>query len=331
MGGNALAPFGARRYNRDEYLVTSKKALNLLSEIVPGSVAVEIPSYHSKESFGDLDVLTLPLTAGHYEAIKLAFKGPFVHNSEVMSIMLEELQVDIIPMAQENFLPSLMYYSYNDLGNLMGKIYHKFGLKYGHRGLTMPMKDGDNQYEEIVVSRDGVDIFNFLGLNYQRFKSGFSTIEDVYKFVIGSKYFSPVPFQYENLNHTNRIRDRKRATYHGFLEYIKDMPEGYKFRENKSEYLPLIFDHFPHVKALFDEGLKKLEHRIQVRQRFNGRMVGEWTGFQGEELGGFMAHFKGLKGEFAKWVLDFTREQLEQMVKDEAFKWVRDNKSCLNH
>lgn len=43
--------------------------------------------------------------------------------------------------ANEHFNTSLEYLNWNDLGNLIGRIAHKFGLKYGHKGLLYIIKN----------------------------------------------------------------------------------------------------------------------------------------------------------------------------------------------
>lgn len=327
MGGNALAPFGARRYSRDEYETIRPKIIQTLRKIVPEELVWEIPYVFEKDSFGDMDLLVYPLKPEHYKQITVAaamFNGdldmpvPLVRNSEVLSIMFEQLQVDIIPMEKEDLGTAYRYYAYNDLGNLMGKIFHKFGLKYGHRGLTYPMRDGDNQYDELYVSKDGKEIFSFLGLDFERWIKGFNNLDEVFDFVTGSPYFNKEVFAYENLNHTNRIRDRKRTTYHAFLEHVKDFPEGYKFEEDKTKYVDMIAQHFGYFLNRYQESLAKLEHRRKVRAHFNGEMVSVWTGFEGTKLGQLMAHMKKKYGEFAKWVLDYEEKDLHALVLDEA-------------
>jgi len=320
MGGNAMAPFGARRYSRQEYLEARREIGQLLKQYFPLRDFLEIPSYHNKESFGDMDLLTVTLQPEEYEGIQFALKSKHSErNSEVMSLLYKELQVDIIPMPRDDLQSAYMYYAYNEKGNLMGKIFHKFGVKYGHRGLTMPMKDGDNMFHEVLISKDGDKIFSFLGLSYKRWQAGFDELEDIFKFVTSSPFFSAEIFQYENLNHTNRIRDRKRSTYRGFLEYIKGMDNeyGFPFNENKDVYLPLLFAHFPGMEKQYEEGRAKLAHRLAVKAHFNGNMVSEWTGLKGEELGTFMQWVREGNGDFHKWVLRHTQDQLKRIVAEE--------------
>lgn len=318
MGGNALAPFGARRYERDEYLVLRDKIMVQLGLHVSGVRNFrEIPSMTEKESYGDLDILCTELTPENYEEIKrLAGNTPFVRNSEVLSVLWEELQVDIIPMPHDDFETALVYYSYNDLGNLMSKIYHKFGLKYGHRGLTMPMRDGNNQYDELIVSKRPIDIFSFIGLDWRKFQAGFKNRDEIFRYVISSRFFNPEIYSYENLNAHNRIRDRKRETYREFLKYVVDKPANHIFEEeDKNHYLPMLFNFFPSLKVRYDISNEKLARRRAVRDKLNGDKVSAWTGLTGTDLGQLMEFMKKTYGVFDKWVLDLEDSELESLVK----------------
>jgi hypothetical protein len=317
MGGNALAEFGARRHSKEEYWAKVFEIDRLLRLALPNHEFWEIPSYRSKETFGDLDLLTDPLTEPDYEAIKQALgNGPFVRNSGVMSILYKELQVDIIPMPEEEFNTAFQYYAFNDLGNLLGKLFHKFGLKYGHRGLTLPLRDGDHKFQEIRVSDSLYEIYSFLGLESKRWITGFDTLEEIYEFVCSSKYFSTEPYKYENLNHTNRIRDRKRTTYHGFLEYIKTKESKFVFNEDKDVYLPIIFAFFPGTEAKYKKAHDELDARKASRDKFNGNLVSEWTGLKSLYLGKFMRQFKERYPDFDTLVEMLPHNKVKALVLD---------------
>lgn len=327
-----MAPFGARRHTRAEYEELKEEIIERLECEIP-SEFVEIPFYRSKSSFGDLDLLTFPLEEDYYDKILevldvkhwIRNRGNDVtkRSTEVMSLLYKELQVDIIPMPKEDFSTAYSYYAYNDLGNLLGKLFHKMGLKYGHRGLTLPMKDGDNQFDEIVVSKNTNEIHKFLGLSDRSWAMGFETLEEIYDFVISSSYFDKTAYQYENLNHANRIRDRKRTTYHGFLEYIEDKPSKYTFNEDKVGYLTNIFATWPVAIRPYHEAIAKLEKQKQVKEHFNGHKVSEWTGLRGLYLKKFMMSWKWTNGEDNAWTLNLSEEKLKQLVIEHYNEFVR--------
>lgn len=315
MGGSAMAKYGGKRLPRREYFRLASKVLGKLKAKFPTNTFKEIPSYHHKESYGDLDILCLPGQAGWFDEVLEDFEVKhFKKNGSVMSFLYEEFQVDLISMPEEDFETAITYYSYNDLGNLMGKLFHKFGIKYGHRGLSMPLRDGNNQYGEVILSKEESKPFEFLGLDYEHFQRGFDNLEEIFNFVISSKYFSSEPYQYENLNAINRVRDRKRETYKSFLTFVQGMPSKYTFETDKDKYLPYIFAFFPGSEKQYFEARLHLSHLREVKAHFNGDLVREWTGLDGKELGGFMAAAKGWYGPFEEWVLDFTQEELKDKI-----------------
>ena len=310
MGGNALKYHGARRFAKEEYVSLSKEVLDKLEEALPGANFVEIPYYSQKEDFGDMDLLCLPLDPEDYELIHNVLDSEVsVRNSEVLSILYKGLQIDIIPKPEEEFMTSWFYYSFNDLGNLLGKIFHKFGLKYGHRGLTLPLRDGDHQFDEVLVSRSTGEIMEFIGLDPHRFWKGFKTLEEVYEFVESSPYCTPSIYALENLNSVDRIRDRKRSTYQGFLARMQGKPEKFVFEKDKSKYLEKIWEYFPEAEDRYEKALKQLAYRRECNAKFNGELVMEWTGLQGVELGHLM---KKLKGRINPGIL--SKEEIEKMV-----------------
>jgi len=96
-----------------------------------------IPAYINKKTFGDIDVLVLSNEGNNYNNIINLFNPEDIHNNNpIITIKYKDVQIDfILCNSIELFNSSLFYFSYNDLGNLLGRIYHKFGIKFGHDGL----------------------------------------------------------------------------------------------------------------------------------------------------------------------------------------------------
>lgn len=325
MGGNALAPYGARRFDRAEYLVLAKEVKELLKPIVIDRYVIEILSYNSKESFGDLDLVIPKLNPEQKRKVLGLFPDGHVDNMPkdktapitwVLSVLYKGLQVDLIQPEIEDIHTSLTYYAFNDLGNLMGVIYKQFGLRYGHRGLRLNLTEGTNKYAEILISKDSQKIFDFVGLSYTRFKLGFNTLEEVFDFVVNSPYFSPDLYQFENVNATSRIRDKKRSSYNAFLKYIANRKDTDKFLKNKAWYNERILSFFPEARPRFEAAVRKYDLEKQAKDRFNGTLVSEWTGLKEKELGLLMAKLRNERGPFVEWVLGKTEAELKEIVND---------------
>lgn len=220
MGGNALKTCYTRRYSANEYnqlryVITTKL---IMCKFVQR--AQTILSYRQKETFGDMDILystydDVPL---NIHDIKFLFPSTkeVVRNSDIISFEHSEFQIDLIHIKKESYDYAYSYFAWNDLGNLIGRIAHKFGLNHGHRGLTLPLRDGDNLFDEIVLTYDHDRALTFLGFDSNHFNNGFDSINQIYNYVITNKYFNPEIYKLENLNTIARTRDKKRPTYNGF-------------------------------------------------------------------------------------------------------------------
>lgn len=299
MGGNALQEGLTRRHNKDEYIQKSLEVLTKLQTFLYVPCAMLIDSYKTKETFGDADILYTrpddkPLS---YDDVSKLFpeSKEIVRNSSVISFEYKELQVDLIHSPDIEFVYALNYYGNNDVGNLVGKLAHQLGLKHGHRGLTMPVRDGVNIVGEVLLTRDHDIALKFLDLDVGVFNKGFDTLEDIFKFVRKSKYFNPDSYKLENLNTIGKMRDKKRTTYRAFLEYNEANPVAnpYVRKANKKEYLQQIFEYFCE-DALNDytKVTQELAAIRYIKTRFNGDIVSMLTGYTGKGLGQFMQHLK---------------------------------------
>ena len=298
MGGNALSNTFTERKNRADYTRIVTEVRELLEPFVYRSA--DIPAYREKESFGDADILIIPKVAEdlrHTFFAKLVKKpNEIVKNGNVYSFDYQNFQIDLIVCDHDNYETSYNYFSYNDLGNLIGRIAHKMGLKYGHHGLSYPIKLSDSEsLGDVIISTNQNEILSFFGYSYKRFTQGFNTLEDIFNFVVSSRYFNKDIFDFEELNHTNRTRNRKRKTYCEFLEWVQlqENLQQYNFATNKREYIPYICNHFgvdiyKQWRELWGQHLV----RVNSNRKFSGLEISEITGKIGEELGNIIHKFR---------------------------------------
>lgn len=324
MGGKALSQFGIQtiRCSTSEHEAIAK-------ELVPrikSTLNVEIKTvkyYHTKESHGDLDLLIK--NTGNLPNIKEYIKKEFGTdkinaNGGVYSFAYKNYQIDLILVKEEDFETTPTYYNYDPSGNLMGKLAKMFHLKYGIDGLVFPFRGFSGTVSKnIVITKDNRTIFEFLGLNYDRYLEGFETVEDVFEFIIASKYFNVEKFQFENLGHVDRKRNLKRSTYNGFLEYVKTMKPESKFeRMSLEESIDFINESFPEVGLKrqfveFEEYNRKLKENAE---KFNGKIVMELTGLSGKELGDFIKNFKASFENFVEFVNESSKEEIIERINE---------------
>ena len=292
MGGNALTKTYTRRYNKAEYLnLADEMVSELIWEFGTEHISA-IPAYRDKESFGDLDILysTNDGNSLTVEQIKDFFQpNQIVRNSEVISFDFKEFQVDLIHVDSSHYSYARDYFSWNDTGNLIGKLAHQLGLKHGHKGLVLPLRDGNNKFADVCITLDHRKTLELLGLDVDKFYSGFKNLDEIFKFVSDSKFYSPESYKLENLNAIAKMRDKKRDTYNKFLQFGETYTGPVYDRSNdKTKYLEHIFAFFPDAYQQYIDAISGLALQQAAKLKFNGEIVLSLTGKKNKELGRFM-------------------------------------------
>jgi len=311
MGGKLLQSvwnLPEKRLSNDEYSSFKSAVSDKLSEIFPKSVRIDsAPAIRSKESHGDLDIIC---GVDHYFNSKQLIEDAFgvkVHaNSNVLSFPVDGFQVDITFVPIDEFQSSIDYTSWGDASNLVGRIAHKFGLHHGHVGLSFWIRQGlfdkslmfldnDHVMEKLILTRDFSIILPLLGFDYDRWKQGFDTNEEVYHWVASSKYFNAEIFDYESLNHINRVRNKKRAMYAGFIEWLEQ--NSWKYNryvfQRREYYLPMWVIQFPNLKPSIEHHKVEYEQNKKFKNKLNGELVMELLGISnGKEVGRVISEMK---------------------------------------
>jgi hypothetical protein len=181
-------------------------------------------------------------------------------------------------------------------------------LKYGQKGLIMVIYNNSKKLKEMTLSKNPRKSFEFLGYDYDRYLKGFDTKEEIFDWVINSKYFDSEIFKMKNLNHIDRKRNKKRATYQEFLKYLEtnNITKTFKFGD-KVGYLDTIDEFFPEVGL--KEELKSLDEEDKKNQiiskKFNGKLIMKrYDWLKGKELGDKMSEFKSKFENFKEYILD---------------------------
>lgn len=304
MGGNALS-MQSVRLTKSNYDCLASDVLAALKALYPNNRVSVIKAYREKADFGDLDVLVESTGYDPFVAAKALNATEVVRNGPVTSIgvvVRPELgavdgnvfQVDLVSQDSAGFEYADAYFSFNDLGNLVGRTAHKMGVTHCHDGLYYYFRDGDHLFRKICLTRDHDTALRFLGYEPSVFHAGFDDLESIFKYVTGSAYFNRDIFLLENRNYASRIRDRKRKTYTSFLAWCEARPDlpAYAYPESKAEWLPSIMAFFPEFKTEYARAEADLAELRDVKRRFNGELVSAWTGLQGKELGAVMRHFR---------------------------------------
>ena len=328
MGGKALKHAKTERKSAEEYYDIAADVVSKCKSFC--SKCHPIPAYRNKESFGDGDFVVV---VNDYNTVDNSIKEIFKpvemkRNGSCISFDYRGMQIDLILCNEDTYETSLTYFSYNDLGNLIGRIAHKLGFKYGHKGLLLPVRRGDDHIVgEIFISRDYDKILSFLGYNPEVFNKGFDNLEDIFAFACSTKYFNKAIYSYEALNHINRVRQRKRKVYQQFLDYVATNEEVAKHTDYeflpKGIYLEEAKEFFPEAEIdryLFDIYLAIQKHE-DVKKKFNGDLVKQWINdpdLSGIILGKVINHVRSLfstKQQFEDFILSTDQTVIISLTK----------------
>jgi hypothetical protein len=312
MGGHALKNTYIERKNTEEFLIIGKEIQDkILNDLFLETAIVKC--YRAKTTHGDLDLLIkiIPnLNINWRIYIQTVFNpNEIVKNDKVYSFNYKDFQIDFILINEKSWITAQTYYNFDCVGNIMGKTFHKFGCSYGWEGLYYKYRNyrGTNS-ANILLTNDVRKIFEFGGYNYDRYLLGFDTLVDIFAFTINSKYFDTEMFQMENLKSIDKKRNRKRKSYHIFLEYLKEnnINTKYPFEEDKNFYIADIDAAFPEVdllQQLHDLQVKD-EFNQALAEKFNGNIVMQWIPeLQGRELGTAIGQFKAKLGDDYNWMI----------------------------
>jgi hypothetical protein len=325
MGGNALKKTTTRRYSAKEYLALRNQVIRKLQPLLPDCAMDDIKHYRQKPDFGDLDILIEDKDTKNRLINRLSdiseISELVTHheNSPVWSAGWGDFQVDLI-FAEPNYYDfTSRYFAYNDLGNLIGRVAHHMGFKFGSKGLIYVLMDGDFKIGEITVTLDFEDALTFLGFGnkaHSEHQEGFDTLEEMFEYISESYYFEPNFYRLETRSNSASARDRKRPIYQAFLRHIEGML-SFSNTLDKDEHLHRAFAFFASFKGDHDNLLLSHEISLIFKARFNGEMVSRITGLKHIELGRLMEKLRaGFADKLAlqQWVLNNSDQVIEDWV-----------------
>lgn len=314
MGGNATLEYKTKRITKEE----NEKIINFLLENLNKDKDLSfkdelfgIPlAYSEKESFGDVDLLT---TMNLVELLNKLSKNSniiieqkyltkksdnngFRINSQIESIPVkiktndfetDFFQLDLILTTKENFDNHLRYLSFNDLGQLIGRVAYSQGLRFGDSGLyyNFPF---EHKFTEILgktklfISNDYFKILKMLGFEnlpnkdepeeIKKFNEQFKNKINIFNFIISNKNFDAEAFSVSTKNSKTKSRDKKRNNIKEFLNFL--IEKGYLTKEQ-------AFGNTEEVERVnrsekIDKGILKIEEFIDkgfIEQNFINRQL----------------------------------------------------------
>lgn len=300
------------RVHRTDYPSVLYAVQAILKDI--GLEYLEIDYVREKESHGDLDIIIKKGTLSAHDVTKLLRDKKIITvqtSKDSLSFLLITFQIDLIFVDRESSTYAKNYFSWNDLGNLIGRISKQLGFKHGHDGLFYVHREGDRVIKEYKLSSDYLDILRILQLDITKFENGFDTFNEMFEWISSTPYFNPDIFKFENLNNRNRVRDTKRVVYNKFLSWVdgKVFPDPLIVQDK----LNFVMESFPVLVPLYNEQVELLRHSKLLYAKFNGNFVRQWLNLSGKDLGIFLSNFNKCYSKEALMLLN--SDEIEAIVR----------------
>ncbi|MGB0521670.1 MAG: hypothetical protein ACPGJS_01860 [Flammeovirgaceae bacterium] len=283
-----------------------------------------IPRYYAdKPDFGDMDIVVSEAAIKEdwqqtkQELVQELGLTQYKSVGAVFSTVYQDFQVDYFIRKAEYFESTYHFLSFNDIGNLIGRIFKKFNLKYGEQGLIYVFRRADDHYvKDIPVSVYFQKIFTFLQLDYEKWEKGFANKREMFDWVVASPYFSVTPYQKLSATMEKRVRDR--PTIKAFIDYLAEqrIDQTYDFLE-RDAYIPQIAAFFPEANLIAQiEAEKEREaYANAIREKFNGKLVMQLIPkLQGKALGLFIKDFRDQFENHEQAFYEATAQEIQQWI-----------------
>lgn len=301
MGGKALKNIKTRRYNLDEILVLKNEIEKTWPQIFKNRIEV-VKWYNEKETFGDIDILFE--IKGNKENTKKMIKENFdydemICNGNVITFNINDLQTDVILTPPEEFDFARVFFAYNDLGLIIGRMAKGLGLTYGFDGLCLKIyADNNIKMGKINLTKDPKRAYEILGLDFDRWEQGFNNMEEIFDFASKSPLFVLRVFEDSFQNSPNRRRDNKRQSLSLLKIWLEKNKNKFQYKNKKLSQFEIInFCEKEFPEANVSEKVKKIfDRRCLVKNAhtiFNANDIMELIpSLNGKELGKYIRLFK---------------------------------------
>jgi len=227
-------------------------------------------------------VYSIPLqgdrTSNFAVPIKQEEVQQFALDKDKLNLKQLYIQIDLHFCEDEDSLRSrTLFQSYGELGMILGVLARIAGFTWTASGLKL------FHYKTYILDPPSTHltcsqppIFEFFGLDFGVHERGFTTAQEVFEWVAGSRFFSP----HRLLPATQGIKFKgERKMYNEFLDYLRSLIAS---GESKALLdVPAIQDEALSLfgkRKEFDDAVREKHLFREAKRVFSGSLVKEWTG-----------------------------------------------------
>ena len=236
MGGLVFSNPGPRgepslktpRLSPEIYTQLRNKYVEELKKYYASAIALkEVPG---KADFGDIDLLveqpkssfTADQLAGWLGAARYTVNGrltSFAVAHPDADGLHAQLDVEVCP---EGFIQwETFQNSYGDLWQILGVIIRDIGLTASDKGLHVripELEQVSRKGARMFLTTDPTETMQFLGLDAEKYNAGFTSIEDIYTWCAGCRFFNPLFYYDQPMSANDRRRKITRKMYRDFID-----------------------------------------------------------------------------------------------------------------
>lgn len=351
MGGNALNKVIASRINLKQYNIVKRDLEEKFGNFLQLEFTIDVPS---KIDFGDVDMLYMvknitneniinkfdivQLIKKIYNPVEIVSNGPvcsFAYKLENTNTEEDKnyeedkyFQVDLINV--EDLPMSRFYFSYGDLGGIIGRLTQHKSITYGSKGLWVnPNQETIGKFlsvnqinlqvgkdlivksivPNIILTNKPEKICEFIGLEWNKWLNGFSSKQEIFEWITKSPWFKRDYFRALDCEHRRRVNTR--PMYQEFLKFIfADEPNFSIEKGNSAKYTNSnlqidALEHFDKVNILKEE-IIEIEKKLLRKEKFSGKKF--------LELGIESKHIKKYFGDFNLYVVTKYKNNFEDWL-----------------
>ena len=270
MGGNSLKNTNCVRVNLNLYN-TIKTCI--LSKLILYNNFIPIYEIPEKETFGDLDLL-YEYNGKEINKIVNEICEPkeVFSNGNVLSFshqINEEdfFQIDLIKVS--NIKMAQFYFGYGEVGTILGKILKKNNLTFGIDGLWINYGNS-----KITLLDNPEEICEFIELDYNKWKCGFTTKIELFDWITETKFFDKNYFSHDSFNSEYKKKYAIRPDFKKFVNYV--------FEKNMIPKEKINYSVLDYIKLFKKEKEKTIiDHKIFInklhKEKFNGKVFLQYT------------------------------------------------------
>jgi hypothetical protein len=303
MGGGAL---NLERIPRDKYML---KKTQINKTIIEDGRLEQVPILMWEDDkridFGDIDSYFKGEHKENVDIAKELFKpSRFIENSNVLSMDLEGVQVDIITV-KNSFAPA--WYGLA-LGLTIGRFFKRHGLTMGDIGLYIEI--GTNK---LMLTEDPDEFFRFIGTPEKQFK----LVHD--RQIMIRQIFDSWIYDHDtNFPESKNSKQRKDAQQHflaDFLDETSRLPKK-PIVESRFEF---ALDYF-NARERYNQMLEsiKVQKKIDDRKTYVKKILVPLIvdkGFVREQIGEKVEQFKKSIENFDEWIQIEQDEKIKERLR----------------